>query len=200
MTNKSNVISGKPKIGGAVFRAPLGTPIPIDARTPLPNAFKELGYVSSDGWGRKIDKAYETINAWGGDEVNKSRSEHSVGFSMTLIEDLNAKAQTAKWGEAAVTTKPATAYEWGVSHPAGAQIIVSYEGADTGPSVWVFDMEDQGKLHRTVFPYALDTTEGFEQTFSDADPIGLPFEMSAYRDKITGLYFIDYTDDGKKAA
>ena len=193
MTDKSKVISGKPKIGGAVFRAPLGTAIPTDARTPLPAAFKELGYVSSDGWSRKIDKAYETINAWGGDEVNKSRSEHSVGFSMTLIEDLNENAQTAKWGEAAVTTKPATA-------SAGAQIIVSYEGADTGPSVWVFDMDDQGKLHRTVFPYALDTTEGFEQTFSDADPVGLPFEMSAYKDSTTGLYFIDYTDDGKKSA
>ena len=92
MTDKSKVISGKPKIGGAVFRAPLGTAIPTDARTPLAAAFKELGYVSSDGWSRKIDKAYETINAWGGDEVNKSRSEHSVGFSMTLIEDLNENA------------------------------------------------------------------------------------------------------------
>ena len=193
MSNKKNVIAGKPKVGGAIFRAPSGTPIPTDARTPLPAAFKELGYASSDGWARQIAKAYETITAWGGDEVNKSRTEHAVTFSVTLIEDLNAEAQTAKWGEAAVTTKPATA-------SAGAQIIVSYEGADTGPSVWVFDMDDQGKLHRTVFPYALDTTEGFEQTFSDADPVGLPFEMSAYRDEITGLYFIDYTDDGKKAA
>ena len=193
MADKSKVISGKPKIGGAVFRAPLGTAIPTDARTPLAAAFKELGYVSSDGWSRKIDKAYETINAWGGDEVSKSRTEHGVGFSTTLIEDLNKNTQNAKWGTAAVVATPATP-----TH--GNLLTVTYVGEDTAPGVWVFDMDDQGKLHRTVFPYALDTTEEFEQTFSDADSIGLPFECSAYRDKITGLNFIDYTDDGKKAA
>ena len=193
MTNKNNVIAGKPKVGGAVFRAPLGTPIPTDATTPLPSEFKELGYVSSDGWTRKIDKAYETINAWGGDEVNKSRSEHSVGFSTTLIEDLNDNAQAAKWGTAAVKTTSATAKH-------GKQIVVTYEGEDTDPGMWVFDMADQGKLHRSIFPNAVDTTEGFEQTFSDSDPVGLPFEMTAYKDAALGAYFVDYTDDGKLTA
>lgn len=193
MTDKTKVIAGKPKVGGAVFRAPLGTALPTDASTALPAAFKELGYVSSDGWTRKIDKAYEAISAWGGDEVRKSRSKHSVGFSMTLIEDLNTEAQTAKWGTAAVTATPATATK-------GNLITVTYKGEDADPGVWVFDMNDQGKLHRTVFPYAIDTTEGFEQTFSDSEAIGLPFEMSAYKDATTGAYFIDYTDDGKKTA
>lgn len=193
MTNKANVISGKPKVGGAVFRAPLGTAIPVDARTPLSEAFVELGYVHSDGWARQITKAYEKINAWGGDEVNSSRTEHSVGFSMTLIEDLNADAQTAKWGTAAVEKTPAT-----TEH--GNLVTVTYEGADTEAGVWVFDMNDQGKLHRTVFPFATDTTESFEQTFSDSEAIGLPFEMTAYRDATTGAFFIDYTDDGKKTA
>ncbi len=89
MTSKANVIAGKPKVGGAVFRAPLGTALPTDATTPLPEAFVELGYVSSDGWTRLINKSYEAIAAWGGDEVSKSRAEHSVGFSLSLIENLN---------------------------------------------------------------------------------------------------------------
>lgn len=193
MTSKANVIAGKPKIGGAVFRAPFGTPIPTDARTPLPAAFVELGYVSADGWARQIEKAYETINAWGGDEVAKSRTEHGVGFSTMLIEDLNADAQTAKWGTAAVATTPAD-----TTH--GNLITVTYIGEDTDPSVWVFDMNDGGKLHRTVFPYAVDTTESFEQTFSDKDPIGLPFEMTAYKDATMGAHFIDYMDDGQLSA
>lgn len=193
MTNKSNVISGKPKVGGAVFRAPLGTPLPTNARTPLDAAFQELGYVSNEGWGRQINKAYETITAWGGDEVAKSRTEHGVGFTMQLIEDLNADAQTAKWGTAAVTTVTATATE-------GNQIVVTYEGEDVEPAVWVFDMNDGGKLHRTVFPYATDTTESFEQTFADNAPIGLPFECTAYRDDTTNAFFIDYTDDGALVA
>ena len=193
MTDKSKVIAGKPKVGGAVFRAPLGTAIPTDARTPLPAEFKQLGYVSSDGWGRQITKAYNTVNAWGGDEVNKSRTEHGVGFTTTLIEDLNADAQTAKWGTAAVTQTAANA-----TH--GNLITVTYEGEDTEPAVWVFDMSDEGKLHRTVFPHAQDTTESFEQTFSDAEAIGLPFEMTAYKDATVGAFFVDYMDDGKLTA
>lgn len=191
--DKSNVMSGKPKVSGAIFRAPLGTTLPTDATTALDAAFVELGYASSDGWARQINKAYETITAWGGDEVNKSRTEHSVGFSTSLIEDLNGDVHTAKWGEAAVTKTAATA-----TH--GALVTVEYEGADTEAGVWVFDMYDQGKLHRTVFPNAVDTTESFEQTFSDSEAVALPFEMTAYRDQATNLFFVDYIDDGKKSA
>lgn len=191
MTTKANVIAGKPKVGGAVFRAPLGTPLPTDASTPLPAAFTELGYVSSDGWSRQIDKSYEAIAAWGGDEVSKSRSEHSVGFSLELIEDLNEDAQTAKWGTAAVTVTAA-------SPTVGKKITVAYKGEETEPAVWVLDMDDQGTLHRTVFGNATDTTESFEQTFSDSDVIKLPFEMTVYRDD-TGTFFYDYIQ-GKKVA
>lgn len=190
MTNKQNVIAGKPKVGGAIFRAPLGTALPTDAATALPGAFVELGYVSSDGFARSINKGYEAITAWGGDEVLKSRTEHSVGFSFTLIEDLNGDVHEAKWGTAAVTQTAATA-----SH--GNLVTVSYEGVDTEPAVWVLDMEDQGKLHRVVFPYATDTTESFEQTFSDSEAVGLPFEVTAYRDASTGMFFVDYIDDGQ---
>ena len=192
MSSKSSVMSGKPKISGAVFRAPLGTPIPTDARTALDVAFIEQGYVSSEGWSRQINKAYNTINAWGGDEVARSRTEHGVGFSFSLIEDLNSEVQKSKFGAAAVVVAPATASK-------GRQVTVTYKGEDTDPSVWVFDMNDQGKLHRTVFFDAVDTTESFEQTFSDEDVISLPFEMTAYKGP-TGAWFVDYTDDGKLSA
>lgn len=193
MTNKNLVMAGKPKVGGAIFRAPLGTALPTDAKSVLPAAFKELGYVSSDGVTRSINKGYETINAWGGDEVVKSRSEHSVAFNFTLIENLNAETQKAKWGEAQVSVTDAAS-----GH--GKQITVAYDGTDTKPAVWVIDMEDQGKLHRIVFPNALDTTEDFEQTFSDEDVVGLPFEMTAFKDATSGKFFFDYTDDGEKSA
>ena len=137
--DKTKVISGKPKVSGAIFRAPLGTPLPTDATSSLDSSFVELGYAHADGWARQIAKAYETLTAWGGDEVNKSRTEHGVTFSTTLIEDLNPDVHEAKWGEAAVTHTPADA-----TH--GNRITVTYKGAEPEPAVWVFDMNDQGKL------------------------------------------------------
>ena len=49
MADAKNVTAAKPKVGGAVWRAPLGTTLPTDAKTALDKAFKSLGYISGDG-------------------------------------------------------------------------------------------------------------------------------------------------------
>ena len=48
-TTASNVTVGKPKVGGAVFWAPLGSTLPTSASASLDAAFVDLGYVSEDG-------------------------------------------------------------------------------------------------------------------------------------------------------
>lgn len=42
MSDAKNVSAGKPKVGGAIFRAPTGTELPTDATTQLNDAFKGL--------------------------------------------------------------------------------------------------------------------------------------------------------------
>ena len=39
----ANVTTGKPKIGGSVFRAPAGSNLPADATSELDAAFQNLG-------------------------------------------------------------------------------------------------------------------------------------------------------------
>ena len=49
MSDAKNVSAAKPKVGGAIHRAPLGTKLPTDAKMQLDTAFQSLGYCSEDG-------------------------------------------------------------------------------------------------------------------------------------------------------
>lgn len=40
-TPQCQISQGKPKVGGAIFRAPLGTTLPTDATTALNAAFQQ---------------------------------------------------------------------------------------------------------------------------------------------------------------
>jgi len=68
-TDVTKVTAGKPKVGGALFRAPAGTALPTDAVTALAEAYKCLGYVSEDGVTNSTSIDSDEIKAWGGDTV-----------------------------------------------------------------------------------------------------------------------------------
>ena len=80
MTNSTLVVAGKPKAGGAIWSAPLGTTLPADAETELDVAFKSLGYVSDDGLTNEMTTDTEEIKAWGGDTVLTAQTGTSDKF------------------------------------------------------------------------------------------------------------------------
>lgn len=89
MSDVKNVTTAKPKVGGAVYSAPLGTELPKDATTALNAAFKSLGYISEDGMTNANSPESDNIKAWGGDVVAVVQTEKADTFSYTLIEALN---------------------------------------------------------------------------------------------------------------
>lgn len=192
MTNARNVVAGRPKPNGAIFRAPLGTALPTDETTALNAAFLPQGYAHEDGLERAINKAYETIRAWGGDEVKRSRTELTVELTFTLIEAANGNVAKTIFGDDAVTITPATI-------SAGTKIAVAYAGEDPDDSTWVFDLKDGNHVRRIVCPIAQVVTEDFTQTFSDSEVIGYPVTLSLRADG-SGNYFYEYSDDGVTSA
>lgn len=157
----TNVSTGKPKVGGAVWWAPHGSTLPTDATAALDAAFKCLGYVSDDGLTNENSPETEDVKAWGGDVVATLQSEKTDTFSFKLIESLNINVLKSIYGEDNVE---------GNSISTG--ITVRANSSENEAACWVFDtIMRGGVLKRIVVPNAKMTELG-EIVYKDDEPIG----------------------------
>lgn len=171
MGDVTNVSYGKPKIGGAIHRAPVGTPLPTDAASPLNEAFKELGYISDDGLTNENKIETEDIKAWGGDTVLTPQKGKTDKLKFKLIEALNVEVLKTVYGEKNVQG----------DLKSGISVDVKTEELDA--SAWVAEMIMKGGvLKRIVVPEA-SISELSEIVYKDNEATGYEITLSAAPDK-----------------
>lgn len=103
MSDVKNVSTAKPKVGGAIYSAPIGTKLPTDAITEVDKEFNSLGYVSEDGLTNENTPESEAIQAWGGDTVAIVQTSKEDSFTYTLIEATNVNVLKEVYGQDNVT-------------------------------------------------------------------------------------------------
>ena len=174
-----NVSASKPKTGGAIFRAPLGTALPKSYSEQLNAAFKNLGYVSEDGIVNGNSPSGDKVRAWGGATVLNYMDDKPDTFQMKLLEAFNSDVLKTIYREKNVKVET------------NGDIAVTVTAEDMEQFAWVIDMILKGgRAKRIVIPTA-SITEMQEINYRDNEPIGYGITLSAEPDA-SGAYHYEY--------
>lgn len=175
--NAQNVSVAKPKVGGAIFVAPVGTALPTDATTALNAAFQNVGYISEDGVVNTNSPDTDTIKEWGGASVGKIDNGKDDTWQFTMIEALNPTALKLVYGADNVSGTLATG------------ITVNANSNEQADVALVIDMILKGgALKRVVLPSA-SVSEVGEVTYAATSAIGYQTTLLATPDKSGNTHY-----------
>ena len=150
------VTNAKPKTGGSVHVAPLGTTLPTDATTALAAAFESLGYISKDGITNSTTRESASIKEWGGSTVLNPQTEFEATYKMTFLDSVDLNVLKAVFGSANVTGTLATG------------ITVKVNADELDEQSWAIDMVlNGGAVERDIIPSGKITEVGDIQYVAD---------------------------------
>ena len=177
MATVSNVTASKPKIGGAVYRAAVGTALPTDTTTALNVSFVCLGYISEDGLTNSNSPESDSLKAWGGDTVLTYQSSKEDTFQFTLIEALNIEVLKMVYGDDNVTGTLAEG------------ISVSANSKEAEEASYVVEMVMRNDaVKRIVIPDAKVTEIG-DIVYADEEAAGYEITLSAMPDSTGNTHY-----------
>ena len=175
--NKSNVSAGKPKIGGAIYRAPKGTSLPTSADATLDSAFKAMGYISSDGLTNSNKATVNNVKAWGGDTVLVVQSDKTDTLAFTLLEVLSPDVLAAVHGSGNVSGALATG------------ITVNVNADLQEEAAWVIDMVLNGNTAKRIVAPCAVISDMADVVYKDDDAIGYGVTLTCMPDSSDNTHY-----------
>lgn len=164
--NADNVAFAKGGVSGTVFRAPKGTVLPTDATTPLPEAWKSVGYIGEDGITFSEDTDTTSINEMGGNAVKTVVSSYSETAQFVMIET-NEHSLKERYGDKNVEWDATTGkykYEHRIPDGDGCPHVIEI-------------LKTNGYVERTVIADASPSEFGDAQ-YHGSDGIGYDVTLS----------------------
>lgn len=175
--NKRKVSAGKPKINGAIWRAPLGTPLPTTASEALNPGFVCMGYTSADGVTNSNKASTRNIKAWGGDTVLVLQNDKTDTMAFTMIEALNEDVLAAVHGTD------------NVSGTLTEGITVQVNAALQEEAEWVIDMMlNSNTAKRIVLPDAV-ISDMADVVYKDDEAIGYGVTLTCMPDSQENTHY-----------
>lgn len=174
MNDKDNITIGRPKAGGAIYVAPLGTALPTDAGTSLSASYVNLGYVTEDGVTQSTAEDTEMIKAWGPENVMVAQNDFGETVTYNLMETIRPSVLQFMRGADNVSID-------------GDGAISSATTGDPLPRcVVVIDtIQNNGsanpRIHRIVYGDCQITDRSGDQTYNNSDPVTFPVTLTAFK-------------------
>ena len=168
MTDTNNVEQvsvGKPKVGGAVFRADTTATLPTTATATL-TGFTGMGYISEDGVSRSLTRETTEIKDWGGETIATPQTSKNETVQLKFVQALNDEVLKAVHGDT------------NVSGSLSAGISIEENAKELEAKAWVIDQVlSDGRPSRLVIPngkvteigdivYKADEVIGYELTIT----------------------------------
>lgn len=173
----SNVSAGKPLATGAIWAAPLGTPLPTSTTDALDEAFKCLGYCSDAGLTNGTNLESQKIKAWGGDTVLTIQTSKDDTFKFTLIEVLNEEVLKFVYGSSNVSGSLSTG------------LTVGANNADVEEKSLVIDMIMRDNTAKRVVIPAGKVSEVGDIVYSDSAAVGYETTVSTSPDSNANTHY-----------
>lgn len=185
INNGSKVAAAKPRTGGGLYYAPLGTALPTDASTALPEGFIALGPIHEDGITPNRETSVEKVKEWDGSTLAQLLTDEERSFETLLygIHDRDVLEYLFSTDNVEVT--PA-------ADGSGTKIAIKDVGGKPANSVLVFEMQYRGVKMRKVLPNADATITG-EEAYQGSSLMGYTLSVECLKDD-DGVRVYEYSE------